>query len=69
MYTQKRIPIHEGAVIVAWTTSLVSNTEVLRAKALDKDLMLHDSNGLFLRVETSGKKLWYYLYQRPAMGQ
>ncbi|EHJ8152841.1 tyrosine-type recombinase/integrase, partial [Escherichia coli] len=47
------------------TTRPLSNTEVLRAKALDKDLTLHDGDGLFLIVKTNGKKLWRFRYQRP----
>ena len=69
MYTQKRIPIHEGAATVARTTRLLSNTQVLRAKALEKDLTLHDGDGLFLIVKTSRKKLWRFRYQRPATKQ
>ena len=48
------------------TTRPLTNTEVLRAKALEKDLTLHDGEGLFLIVKTSGKKLWRFRYQRPA---
>lgn len=50
---------------MARTTHPLSNTEVLRAKALDKDLTLHDGDGLFLIVKTNGKKLWRFRYQRP----
>lgn len=49
------------------TRSLI--TEVLRAKALEKVLTLHDGDGLFLIVKTSGKKLWRFRYQRPARKQ
>ena len=51
------------------TTRPLTNTEVLRAKALEKDLTLHDGDGLFLIVKTSGKKLWRFRYQRPATKQ
>ena len=54
---------------MARTTRLLSNTEILRAKALEKDLTLHDGDGLFLIVKTSGKKLWRFRYQRPATKQ
>jgi len=54
---------------VARTTRPLTNTEVLRAKALEKDLTLHDGDGLFLLVKTSGKKLWRFRYQRPATKQ
>lgn len=50
---------------MARTTRPLSNTEVLRAKALDKDLTLHDGDGLFLIVKTNGKKFWRFRYQRP----
>lgn len=50
-------------------TRPLTNTEVLRAKALEKDLTLHDGDGLFLIVKTSGKKLWRFRYQRPATKQ
>ncbi|QNQ21522.1 tyrosine-type recombinase/integrase [Kosakonia sp. SMBL-WEM22] len=51
---------------MARTTRPLTNTEVSRAKAIEKDLTLHDGNGLFLVVKTSGKKLWRFRYQRPA---
>ncbi|MBJ5855984.1 integrase arm-type DNA-binding domain-containing protein, partial [Salmonella enterica subsp. enterica serovar Typhimurium] len=53
---------------MARTTRSLTNTEVLRAKALEKDLTLHDGDGLFLIVKTSGKKLWRFRYQRPGSG-
>lgn len=54
---------------MARTTRPLTNTEVLRAKALEKDLTLHDGDGLFLIVKTSGKKLWRFRYQRPGTKQ
>jgi len=54
---------------VARTTRPLTNTEVLRAKALEKDLTLHDGDGLFLLVKTNGKKLWRFRYQRPTTKQ
>ncbi|EPA0792713.1 integrase domain-containing protein [Salmonella enterica subsp. enterica serovar Infantis] len=54
---------------MARTTRPLTNTEVLRTKALEKDLTLHDDDGLFLIVKTSGKKLWRFRYQRPATKQ
>ncbi|HFN3636907.1 TPA: integrase domain-containing protein [Klebsiella aerogenes] len=54
---------------MARTTRPLTNTEVLRAKALEKDLTLHDGDGLFLIVKTSGKKLCCFRYQRPATKQ
>lgn len=54
---------------MARTTRPLTNTEVLRSKALDKDLTLHDGDGLFIVVKTTGKKLWRFRYQRPATKQ
>lgn len=54
---------------MARTTRPLTNTEVLRSKAVDKDLTLHDGDGLFLIVKTSGKKLWRFRYQRPVTKQ
>ncbi|CAL8870454.1 tyrosine-type recombinase/integrase [Escherichia coli] len=54
---------------MARTTRPLTNTEVLRAKALEKDLTLHDGDGLFLLVKTNSKKLWRFRYQRPATKQ
>ncbi|HCI5439027.1 TPA: tyrosine-type recombinase/integrase [Enterobacter roggenkampii] len=54
---------------MARTTRPLTNTEVLRAKAIEKDLTLHDGDGLFLIVKTSGKKLWRFRYQRPTTKQ
>ena len=50
---------------MARTTRPLTNTEVLRAKAGEKELTLHDGEGLFLIVKTTGKKLWRFRYQRP----
>jgi len=54
---------------MARTTRPLTNTEVLRSKAIDKDLTLHDGGGLFMVVKTTGKKLWRFRYQRPATKQ
>jgi len=54
---------------MARTTRPLTNTEVLRAKADDKEMTLHDGDGLFLFIKTSGKKLWRFRYQRPATKQ
>lgn len=54
---------------MARTTRPLTNTEVLRAKADNKDMTLHDGDGLFLVIKTSGKKLWRFRYQRPATKQ
>lgn len=54
---------------MARTTRPLTNTEVLRSKATNKDLTLHDGDGLFMVVKTTGKKLWRFRYQRPATNQ
>jgi len=54
---------------VARTTRPLTSTEILRAKASEKELTLHDGEGLFLIVKTSGKKLWRFRYQRPTTKQ
>lgn len=54
---------------MARTTRLLTNTGVLRAKAFEKDITLHDVYQLFPIVKTSGKKLWYFRYQRPITKQ
>ncbi|HHH0825628.1 TPA: integrase domain-containing protein [Yersinia enterocolitica] len=51
---------------MARMTRPLSHNEILKAKPQDKDFTLHDGNGLFLLVKTSGKKLWRLRYQRPA---
>jgi len=47
----------------------LTNKQVLRAKADDKDMTLHDGDGAFFVIKTSGKKLWHFGYQRPATKQ
>ncbi|MGK4352141.1 integrase domain-containing protein [Enterobacter sichuanensis] len=47
--------------------SLINN-EILKAKPQEKDFTLHDGDGLFLLIKTSGKKLWRFRYQRPVSG-
>nr|WP_061796395.1 integrase domain-containing protein [Serratia ficaria] len=42
-----------------------THTEVQKAKALERNLTLHDGDGLFLLVKTTGKKLWRFRYLRP----
>lgn len=50
---------------MARTTRPLTHTEVQKAKALEKDLTLHDGDGLFLLVKTTGNKLWRFRYLRP----
>lgn len=54
---------------MARTTRPLTNTEVLRSKATNKDITLHDGDRLFMVVKTTGKKLWRFRYQRPATKQ
>lgn len=49
------------------TRPLTSN-EILKAKPREKDFTLHDGDGLFLLIKTTGKKLWRFRYQRPNSG-
>jgi len=38
----------------------LTNNEILKAKPQVKDFTLHDGDGLFLLIKTSGKKLWRF---------
>ena len=51
---------------MARMTRPLTNNEILKAKPQEKDFTLHDGDGLFLLVKTSGKKQWSFRYQRPA---
>lgn len=46
-------------------TRPLTNNEILKAKPQEKDFTLHDGDGLFMLIKTSGKKLWRFRYQRP----
>ena len=50
---------------MARMTRPLTNNEILKAKLQEKDFTLHDGDGLFLLIKTSGKKLWRFRYQRP----
>lgn len=50
---------------MARITRPLTNNEILKAIPREKDFTLHDGDGLFLLVKTSGKKLWRFRYQRP----
>ena len=50
---------------MARMTRPLANNEILKAKPQEKDFTLHDGDGLFLLIKTSGKKLWRFRYQRP----
>lgn len=53
---------------MACITRPLTNNEILKAKSHEKDFTLHDGDGLFLLVKTSGKKLWRFRYQSPVSG-
>ncbi|GAA0498994.1 hypothetical protein GCM10009414_05440 [Tatumella terrea] len=50
---------------MARVTRPLTNNEILKAKPREKDFTLHDGDGLFLLIKTSGKKLWRFRNQRP----
>ncbi|PZL93629.1 integrase [Pantoea graminicola] len=50
---------------MARITRPLTNNEILKAKPQEKDYTLHDGDGLFMLIKTSGKKLWRFRYQRP----
>lgn len=50
---------------MARITRPLTNNEILKAKPREKDFTLHDGDGLFLLIKTSGKKLWRFRYKRP----
>ncbi|QGY30233.1 integrase domain-containing protein [Pantoea cypripedii] len=50
---------------MARMTRPLTNNEILKAKPQEKDFTLHDGDGLFILIKTSGKKLWRFRYQRP----
>ena len=43
----------------------LSDTQLKRAKAKDKDYELADGNGLYLRIRVSGNKSWIFRHYRP----
>lgn len=51
---------------MARITRPLTNNEILKAKPQEKDFTLHDGDGLFILIKTSGKKLWRFRYQRPS---
>ncbi len=59
VYQKRRKPV------MARMTRPFTNNEILKAKPQEKDFTLHDGDGLFLLIKTSGKKLWRFRYQRP----
>ncbi|KML66438.1 integrase domain-containing protein [Pectobacterium peruviense] len=50
---------------MAIQTKRLTNTEVKAAKAIDKELSLHDGGGLLLFVKPSGTKTWRFRYYQP----
>lgn len=51
--------------VIERLTRPLTNNEILKAKPQEKDFTLHDGDGHFLLVQTSGKKLWRFRYQGP----
>lgn len=49
---------YERKSVIARITRPLTNSEILKPQ--EKDLTLHDGDGLFLLVKTSGKKLWRF---------
>ena len=45
---------------MARITRLLTTNEILKTKPRAKDFPLHDGDGLFLLVKTSGKKIWCF---------
>lgn len=50
---------------MARTTSSLTNTQVEKAKAKNKEYNLADGKGLMLRIKPNGSKLWLFNYTRP----
>ena len=50
---------------MARLTKPLTNTEVERAKAKDKEYTLSDGGGLYLLVKSNGGKLWRFNYYKP----
>lgn len=50
---------------MARKTTPLSDTEIRKAKALEKDYKLYDGHGLFLLVKKTGTKIWRFEYKRP----
>jgi hypothetical protein len=42
------------------TTKPLSNSEIQKSRALDKELSLYDGDGLYLLIKPSGRKLWRF---------
>ena len=50
---------------MARKTTALSDTEIKRAKARDKEYSLADGDGLLLRIKPNGSRLWIFNYTRP----
>lgn len=50
---------------MARTVKPLTNTEVEKAKAKDKEYSLSDGNGLYLFIRTNGVKVWRFQYCKP----
>jgi integrase len=54
---------------LARTTRPLTNTEVDRARAREREYSLVDGQGLKLRITPAGTRTWLFNYQRPADGK
>lgn len=50
---------------MARTTTPLSDTQINKSKARDKEYNLADGEGLMLRIKPNGSKLWLFNYTRP----
>lgn len=47
------------------TTKPLTNTEIAQAKPREKTYPMFDGNGLILRVQKNGSKVWVFNYFHP----
>lgn len=50
---------------MARTTKPLTNTQIINAKAKEKNYTLSDGKGLYLLIKPNGSKLWRYNYYHP----
>ena len=48
---------------------MLSDTQVKRAKAKNKTYLLRDADGLYLKVDTAGRKYWLLRYWENGKGK
>ena len=54
---------------MANTTSLLTDTQLRKAKPREKEYNLSDPGGLQLRIRPSGSKVWLFNYSKPIIGK